>query len=323
MTETKIIAIPSDLAGVAKTAADLGRAAKSENTRRAYKADWQRFIEWCAGRRLQAMPADPVTVGLFIADVSAGKAGLAPSTVKRILAGICAEHRAKGVSLDRRHLAIADVLKGLRRTKRRPVKQANPILPDLLLRLVAACGEDLRGLRDRALILLGFAGALRRSELVAIDLEHLTESKEGYRLTLPWSKTDQEGEGAILGIPRGRNGLCPVVALKDWLAMADIEAGPIFAYINRWDAVERGRLTPQSVSLIVKRRAADAGLTRAEIAALSSHSLRAGFVTAAYDKDLPEPAIQRHVRHKNADTTRGYNRVISAFKGNPAKSLLE
>jgi integrase len=114
-----------------------------------------------------------------------------------------------------------------------------------------------------------------------------------------------------------------VQAIKEWLHYDDIDSGPVFRRINRWGTVEFDRLTDRSVALIVKRRAAAAGLSRADVAALSGHSARAGFVTTAYDKDVPEHALQRHVRHKNVQTTRRYNRVVSAFKGNPAKGLLE
>jgi integrase len=322
ISSTVALTSSSSLARAATEAIDLARAAKSENTRRAYDADWRRFDEWCRSRKLVSLPAEPVTVGLFIADLSAGAGGLAPSTIDRMISGLVAAHRAKGLALDRRHPAIADVLRGLKRKKRGQRKQAAPLMQDALAKVLEACGGDRRGLRDRALILLGWGGALRRSELVGIDVEHLAETPEGYLLSIEASKTDQEGQGVTLGIPKGKRGLCPVEAVKAWLAAADIDAGPMFRRINRWGAVERDRLTDQSVRLILKERAKAADLPPADIARLSGHSLRAGFITSAYDRDVPEQATQRHVRHKKADTTRGYNRVVSAFKQNPAKMLL-
>jgi integrase len=315
---------PLGLAKAAAGAIELARAAKAENTQRAYDADWRRFDAWCAGRGLNPMPADPVTVGLFIADVTAGVAGLAPATIDRMVSGIAAAHRAGGFMLDRRHPAIADVLQGLRRTKRATRKRAAPIMPDALAKLLEACEGDLRGLRDRAIILLGWTGALRRSEITGVDREHLTEHPEGLLLHLPSSKGDQEGEGVTLGIPFAkRPTLCPVRALNAWLEAADIDGGPVFRRINKWGAVELDRLTDQSVRLILKRRAKAARLPAAELARISGHSLRAGFITTAYEKDVPEQATQRHARHKKADTTRSYNRVVSAFKQNAAKALLD
>lgn len=310
----------STLAG---TAAELGRAAKSDNTRRAYDADWRAFRSWCGAHDLDALPASPATVGFYIAAIGSGAGGLAPSSIERALAGISAQHRLKGLAFDRRHPAIADVLSGLKRRVRRAVKPKAALTADRLKLVLEACGGDLACLRDRAILLLGFCGALRRSELVGVDVGHLAESKDGYLLTLPFSKTDQDGKGEVLGIPRSAiKGLCPVAAVKDWLRLADIDSGPVFRRVTRWGAVERDRLSDRSVALIVKARARAAGLHASEIAQLAGHSLRAGFITTAYEKDVAEQGIQKHARHKRADTTRRYNRVVSAFKGNPAKGLL-
>jgi integrase len=315
--------MPTDLAAVATTAVELGKAAKSANTRRAYDADWRAFRAWCAENHLDPLPASPATVGLYVAAIGTGAGARSPSTIERALAGIAHQHRMKGLACDRRHPAIADVLSGLKRTRRRPTKQAAALTPDLMFKLLQACGDDLPGLRDRAILLLGYCGALRRSELVAVDVEHMKENRDGLLLTLPWSKGDQEGEGTILGIPcAGNADLCPVQAIKEWRHYADIEDGPLFRRINRWGTVEFDRLSDRAIALIIKKRAAAAGLARAEIVALSGHSLRAGFVTTAYDKDVPEHATQRHARHKSVATTRRYNRMVSAFKGNPAKGLL-
>ncbi len=321
-----LVQLPTEqsLADTARLAVDLARAAKSANTRRAYAADWARFTEWCRVKRLDPLPADPVTVGLFIADLSAGRGGLAPSTLDRMVTGICAQHRAKGLLLDRRHPAIAHVLQGLKRTKRAQKRRAAPLVQADLGLVLDALGDDLRSLRDRALLLLGWSAALRRSELVAIDVAHLTDTRDGILLFLPASKTDQEGEGATLGIPFAKKkGRCPVRAIKAWLDAADIDDGPIFRRINKWGAVERDRLTDGSVARILKKRGKIAGLPAAQLERTSGHSLRAGFITTAYDKEVPEQATQRHARHKSADTTRSYNRVASAFKQNAAKAIFD
>lgn len=178
------------LAEVAQTAAQLGKASKSANTRRAYDGDWRAFRAWCADHHLDPLPAAPATIGLYIAALGSGAGARAPTTIERALAGIAHQHRMKGLAFDRRHPAIADVLAGLKRTKRRPVQQTAALTPDLLRNLLDTCGEDLPGMRDRAILLLGFTGALRRSELVGTDVEHLTENRDGYLLTIPWAKTD-------------------------------------------------------------------------------------------------------------------------------------
>lgn len=315
---------PTSLTQAAQTAAQLGKAAKSANTRKAYDSDWRAFRAWCAENHLTALPATPATVGLYIAAIGAGVGARSPSTIERALAGIAHKHRMQGLPFDRRHPAIADVLAGLKRTRRRPVQQKAALTPDLMRKLLEACGEDLTGLRDRAILLLGYNGALRRSELVGVDVEHMKESRDGLLLMLPWSKSDQEGEGTVLGIPRASHAdLCPVQAIKEWRHYAEIDDGPLFRRINRWGTVEFDRLSDRSIALIIKMRAKAAGFTVKDVAALAGHSLRAGFVTTAYEKDVQEAATQRHARHKNVSTTRRYNRVVSAFKGNPAKGLLE
>nr|WP_298689512.1 site-specific integrase [uncultured Dongia sp.] len=308
---------------MAQQAAILGRAAKSDNTRRAYDADWRSFRSWCATNHFDPLPASPATIGLYIAAIGTGAGAKAPSSIERALAGISSQHRLKGFPFDRRHPAVADVLSGLKRSVRRAKRPKAALTADRMLPVIEVCGRDLAGVRDRALLLLGFSGALRRSELVGVDVEHLAETKDGYLLTLPFSKTDQDGQGAVLGIPRSPNAdLCPVTAIKAWLRLADIDGGPVFRRVTRWGAVELDRLSDRSVALIVKSRAMAAGLRPVDVAKLAGHSLRAGFITTAYEMDVPEQATQKHVRHKRADTTRGYNRVASAFKGNPAKGLL-
>ncbi len=316
--------LPHSLAPLAERAAELGRAAKAPRTLAAYRADWQAFVAWCQDRGLGFLPAEPQTLGLYIADRSRGIAQLNPRSLERAIAGILYRHRLEGHALDRRHSAIAEVLAGAKREKPNPLRQALPLTAPRLKRLLEACGQDIVGIRDRALLLTGFYGALRRSELVGIDLEHLQEEGGGYRLVIPRSKTDQEGEGALVGLPRaGEESLCPVLALEAWLRHADIDGGPVFRGIDRWGRVSLYRLSERAVNLILKSLAKSAGFSKAEIAGISGHSLRAGHITQAYEKNVAEAQIQSQARHRNPASTRRYNRAATLFSQSSAKGLLE
>ena len=188
--------------------------------------------------------------------------------------------------------------------------------------MVATCDRGLTGTRDRALLLLGYAGALRRSELVAIDREHLTFSAEGLRLLLPRSKGAQEGQGATLGIARGtRPETCPVRALEAWLQLSDCRFGPVFRKVDRWGTVETRALTPEAVGHILNKRAAAAGLGLGARERLSAHGLRAGFVTAAYQAGARDEEIMAHTRHRDLRTMRGYVRRAKLLTESPVKLL--
>jgi integrase len=205
------------------------------------------------------------------------------------------------------------MVSGTRRTHRTPFRQARALTPTDLNRLLGACDDTLAGVRARALVLTGFVGCLRRSELCAIQAEHLVETRTGLNLLLPLGEDDLGGQGFWIGLPRQktRSG-CPVAALQTWMHRADIEAGPLFRPINRHGTVELTQLTPQSVNIILKNLAKRAGFSDAEVALISSHSLRAGHITTAYEEHVPEHVVQRRSRHKSVDVLRRCNRATGS-----------
>jgi integrase len=189
-------------------------------------------------------------------------------------------------------------------------------------KLSRACGTDLAGARDRALILVGFAGALRRSELVALDVAHVTWTNDGMKLLIERSKTDAEGEGAEIAIPRGQSPeTCPVTTLQQWLTAAGISVGPLFRKVNRGGAVETVRLVPDAVRQILLKRAAKAGLKGTLAEPVSPHGLRAGFVTTAYRNGVPDEEIMGHTRHRSLTTMRSYVRRAKLSQNSPAGKL--
>lgn len=293
--------------------------ADAPNTRRAYAADWQHFSEWCAQAGAEALPAPPETVAAYLASMARTHA---LATLRRRLASIARAHRQAGRELWTGHAAIRGTLRGIARAHGRPQRRAAALATPEIRKLVAACGPDAAGLRDRALILLGYAGALRRSELVAVDREHIAFDAAGLRLTIPRAKGDQEAQGETLGIPRGqRPGTCPVRALEAWLQSSDCRFGPVFRRVDRWGGVERHRLHPSSVRQILLRRAAGAGLEGTALEPISPHGLRVGFVTQAYQAGLRDEEIMGHTRHRDLKTMRRYVRRARLMQDSPATKL--
>jgi integrase len=189
-------------------------------------------------------------------------------------------------------------------------------------RLCRVCGTDRPGARDRALLLLGFAGALRRSELVALNIEHVTWMRNGLKLLIERSKTDAEGKGAKIAIPCGQaDETCPVASLRTWLALSKISTGPLFRKVNRGGSVERNRLSTDAVRQILLKRAAKAGLRGTLAEPVSPHGLRAGFVTTAYRNGVPDEEIMGHTRHRSVTTMRSYVRRAKLSRESPAGKL--
>jgi len=189
-------------------------------------------------------------------------------------------------------------------------------------KLCRACGAGIAGARDRALFLLGFAGAMRRSELVGLDVAHVTWTEDGIKLLIERSKNDKQGVGAEIAIPRGHaEETCPVAALKDWLELAEVKAGPLFRKVNRRGAVESARLSPDAVRQILLKRAALAGVKGTLAEPVSPHGLRAGFVTTAYRNGVPDEEIMGHTRHRSLTTMRSYVRRSKLSRNSPAGKL--
>jgi integrase len=308
-----------------KTARSLARsqvyqsAADAPATLRAYKADLANFKAWCVERNLDPMPSTPEIVGAYLAD--AGR-GYTLSTLRRRVAAIARAHRIAKQPLDTRHPAIRETLRGIARTHGEPPRRSAALTTGDVKRLLRICCDDTAGIRDQALFLTCFAGALRRSELVGLDVEHVTSTPEGMRLLIVRSKTDKEGAGSEIGIPYGRlSETCPVVALRRWLEHAEITAGPIFRKVDRWGAVHTGRLDPDAVRQILKKRAAQAGISGTIWEPVTPHGMRAGFVTTAYKNGVPDEEIMGHTRHRSLTTMRLYVRRAKLDTKSPASKL--
>jgi integrase len=307
------IPAPVGLPSPSITAEEFALASRSEATRKAYKSDWAVFTSWCADNHQVALPASPATVAAFLA--AQASAGFAPATLSRRLGAINAAHRLAGHPSPTTSEAVSLVMKGIRRTVGVSQRQARPLVVEDLKRVVATIPDTLVGVRDRALVLLGFAGAFRRSELVAIAIEDLNFSDGGVLVTIRRSKTDQEGQGREVGIPFGQNGTCPVSALRAWLHAANITSGPVFRRIDQHGHIGPNALQPAAVAQIVKKAVEGVGL---DPAAFSGHSLRAGLATSAAQNGANELTIMATTGHKSSQMVRRYVRRANLFKANAA-----
>ena len=303
--------LSASLVELVERAKDYGRQATSSATRRAYASDWSDFAEWCAGHARDVLPARPETVGLYLADRATA---LSVASLTRRLAAIASAHRLAGFQLDTRHPGIASVLAGIRRVHGTAQRRAAPATIDVIRVMIATCDSaTLIGLRDRALLLLGFASALRRSELVALRVDDVEATNDGLRLSIRRSKTDQGAEGQVVAVMRTNTpATCPVTALAEWRAAAAIDQGPLFRGVNRHGHVF-GQLSDRAVARVIQRRAVLAGL---DAVRWSGHSLRAGFATTAAAHGVEERHIQRQTRHKSVTVLRRYIREGELFRDN-------
>lgn len=300
---------------------------RAPSTEKAYKGDWEDFSMWCRDRGLASMPAAPEVVALYLA----GRAErLKTATLERRLASIVVMHRRAGYALDKGHPMLMEVWRGIRRTLGTRKQGKDPILPDELKAMLAALPDTLAGKRDTALLLVAYAGALRRSELVALDAEDLHFSGDGIVLTIRRSKADQEGRGERRAIPKGEQPeTCPVAAMREWMLAARINAGPVFRPIDRLGRLGRGRLSDKAVALIVKRTSIALARTlgcsgaRATERArqLAGHSLRSGFATAAAISGCEEWQLMRQTGHRTRKSVQAYVRLGNLFRANAATSV--
>ena len=297
----------------------LARQAASPATLRAYKADWQHYAAWCARSGFVPVPAEPATVGAYLASLAETKA---PTTVRRRLSAIGKMHRFNGLPWTPSHRDIQEPLRGLLRQYGRPVQKAAPLTLEMLRRLVATCDTSARGRRDRALLLIGFTGALRRSELAALRVEDVTVAAGGLRVRIVRGKTDPAGQGAEIGLPRGKHaGTCPVKAFRDWQAVAKRKAGPLFRRISTAGRIGEAALHPDAVRRILAHRTRLAGIEIDGSERLSTHALRVGFITETYGKGVRDEDIMRHTRHRDLRTMRGYVQRAGLLTESPAGVL--
>jgi site-specific recombinase XerD len=303
---------PGPLAVATEAARNYLRQAKADNTLRAYRADWAHFKNWCAVHELAPLLAQEETLVLYFSELAATHK---VSTLQRRLASISQAHQVAGFETPTRGPVIRNLLAGIRRAKGTAPAVKTPALTEDLRLMVRAMPDSLLGYRDRALLLVGFAGAFRRSELVSLDVEDLAFEREGIVVTLRRSKTDPEGQGRKIGIPLGSGKTCPVRALEKWMEAARIEEGPLFRPVTRHGHVEESRLSDKAVALIVKRWAQAVGLDARKYA---GHSLRSGLATSAARNGASERSIMNQTGHRSVQMVRRYIREGTVFEENAA-----
>ena len=268
------------------------------------------------GRDVSPLPAAPETVAAFLAFEASRRTK--PSTIGRRAAAIRYAHKLAGLALPTDDERVRATMRGIRRSMGVAPHRKSPATADKIMAMAPVVGERLSTIRDRALLLLGFAGAFRRSELVALNVEDIEETNDGLKVTIRRGKTDQEGQGATIAIPRGAMA-CPVAALRSWIKAAKIATGPVFRPIAKGERIQDGRLTDRSVAKIVKAHAARVGLDPVNF---SGHSLRSGFLTSAAARGASIFKMADQSRHKNMDTLRGYVRDADIFKDHAGSGLL-
>jgi site-specific recombinase XerD len=308
--------LPAGLEPDLAAAVNYAKAEKAPATRKAYGTDFRIFGAWCAAKGVMPLPALPESVAAFLA--ADARTGVKPSTLGRRVAAIRYAHKLANLPTPTDDEAVKATVRGIRRTFGGSKVKKAPAIAAKLKAMVLMAPDSLSGLRDRALLLLGFAGAFRRSELVALDFADIEQDEAGLRITIRRAKTDQEGLGRILATPRG-DIACPVRALAAWLDAAGIENGPLFRPIDKAGTVRDRRLTDRSVANIVKEYAGRAGF---DPKMFSGHSLRAGFLTSAAGNGASIFKMMDVSGHKSVDTLRGYVRDAELFKDHAGAGLL-
>ena len=296
------------------------RLSKADNTLRAYKSDFKDFGAFCAKHGFNSMPTEPKVVSLYLTHLSNNTK---ISTLRRRLVSIGVVHKLKGYYLDTKHPAIIENLMGIKRKKGSIQTGKKPILINHLKQIINIIDEQkiekIKKLRNRTLILIGFGGGFRRTELISIDHEDLEFVEEGLKITLRKSKTDQFGEGFIKGSPYFTNEkYCPVTSLKNWLNLSKIKTGPIFRRFAKGPTLTNHRLTDQSVVLIIKDCLRLAGIENQNF---SGHSLRSGFATVAAQFGADERSIMTMTGHKTTQMVRRYIKEANIFKNNALNKI--
>lgn len=300
------------------------RASVAPETRRAYASRLKRFFTWCQAVGVStAFPTSPEVLAAYVASLADSKA--APATIEQILAAIAAAHRAEGIPSPTETLLVKKTLKGYRREHGTAPRKKDAATIEVVRMLLAATARDdsPKNIRDAAIISLGFAGAFRRSELSALDIEDLKwtvrNDEEVLIINVLRSKTDQEGQGMQKAIFPGRDeAASPTSLLKRWLSLVELQEGPLFRRILKSGLVTHERLSAQSIRLVVLEAASAAGLSLD----LSAHSLRSGFVTTAIRQGKTERSIMNQTGHRSVQTLRGYFRREDAIEDNAARGIM-
>ncbi len=312
--------LTTDLKLLHEATLDNLKSSKALNTLRAYKSDFKDFGSFCAKHGLNSLPSDPKIVSIYLTHLSKTSK---VSTLRRRLVSISMIHKLKGHYLDTKHPIIIENLMGIKRKKGSIQKGKKPLLINTLKDIINVIDEEnvdeIKKFRDKAIILVGFGGGFRRNEIVSIDYEDLEFVKEGVKITVKKSKTDQFGEGMIKGLPYFDNQIyCPVVNLEKWISLSRINKGPIFRRFNKGSVLTDNRLTDQSVVLLIKGYLKKAGIQSENFA---GHSLRSGFATVAAQSGADERSIMTMTGHKTTQMVRRYIKEANLFKNNALNNL--
>ena len=297
------------------------QSSKASNTVRAYKSDFSDFGLFCAQNGFKSLPSEPKVVSLYLTHLSTKDAKM--STLKRRLVSIGVIHKLKGHYLDTKHPAIIENIMGIKRRKGSLQKAKKPILINSLKKIINVIDkqkkEEIKKLRDRSIILIGFSGGFRRNEIVSLDYDDLDFVPEGLKLSIRRSKTDQFGEGFTKALPYfDSSQYCPVVSLKKLLDLSKIRSGPVFRRFSKGSKLSENRLTDQTVALLIKEYLNLAGIDSKNF---SGHSLRSGFATSAAESGVEERNIMAMTGHKSTEMVRRYIKEANLFKNNALNKI--
>ena len=294
---------------------------KAINTVRAYKSDFNDFGLFCAQNGFKSLPSEPKIVSLYLTYLSTKNVKI--STLKRRLVSIGVIHKLKGHYLDTKHPLIIENIMGIKRRKGSIQKSKKPILINHLKQIINVIDKEkikeIKKLRDRSIILIGFSGGFRRNELVSLDYDDLDFVEEGLKIRLKRSKTDQFGEGSVKGLPYFNNvQYCPVVSMRKWLELSKINSGALFRRFTKGSKLSDNRLSDQTVALLIKDYLKIAGIENKNY---SGHSLRSGFATSAAESGAEERSIMAMTGHKSTEMVRRYIKDANLFKNNALKKI--
>ena len=297
------------------------QSSKATNTVRAYKSDFNDFGLFCAQNGFKSLPSEPKIVSLYLTYLSTKDAKM--STLKRRLVSIGVIHKLKGHYLDTKHPSIMENIMGIKRRKGSVQKGKKPILISSLKLIIDVIDqqnkEEIKKLRDRSIILIGFSGGFRRNEIVSLDYDDLDFVPEGLKINIKRSKTDQFGEGSKKALPYFDNSqYCPVVSLKNWIDKTNINSGPLFRRFSKGSRLTEKRLTDQTVALLIKEYLQLAGIDSKNY---SGHSLRSGFATSAAESGAEERSIMAMTGHKSTEMVRRYIKEANLFKNNALNKI--
>ena len=297
------------------------KSSKSLNTIRAYKSDYRDFGLFCVKNGFRSLPADPKIVSLYLTHLSTKDVKI--STLKRRLVSIGVIHKLKGHYLDTKHPSIIENLMGIKRRKGVNQKGKKPLLINNLKKIINVIDEQqkeiIKKFRDRSIILIGFSGGFRRSEIVGLDYDDLEFVKEGLKINIKRSKTDQFGKGSTKGLPYLDNPeYCPVASIQNWIEISKINSGPLFRRFSKGSNLSEKRLTDQTVALLIKNYLNLAGIDSRNY---SGHSLRSGFATTAAEAGVEERSIMAMTGHKSSEMVRRYIKDANLFKNNALNKI--